>query len=392
MSPIPLPSGRRARLLLGAASAVVVALVVAIGAVLVDRFAGGATVVEGVVGSEKVDFFRDEEVVARLAELGYEVRVRPRGSRLMAQDTEGSDFVSPGSDTAADHIRRLHGVSTEHRLFSTPMVLLSYEPLAEALREAGVARRSEEDGTWSFDVAAYLELTGEHTRWRDLPGDSVGSENRNEVLVRTTDPRTSNSAGMYAAVISYLLNGEEVVPPGGPDLEITSRLSDLFLAQGQPPESSQQPFEQFRDLGPGHTPLLWAYEAQYVHAMVSGPALPEDAVLMYPEPTVFSVHALVPLTDAGDEVGALLAEDPELRALATRHGFRAEGGDAFADLVAEHGLPVRTRVDDVVNTPTYEALEALLSGIEDAYEDSGMGPPAPEERRPAAGPAREEGE
>lgn len=384
MSPLSLPPGWRARMLLGAASAVAVALVVAIGVVLVDRWSGRTTVVEGVVGSEKTDFFRDERVVARLAELGYEVRVRPRGSRLMAQDAGDADFVSPGSDTAADHIRRLHGVSTEHRLFSTPMVVLSYEPLAEALREAGVTRK-EEDGTWSFDVAAYLELTAERTRWRDLPGDSVGSDNRNEVLVRTTDPRTSNSAGMYAAVLSYLLNDEEVIPPGGPDRETTERLSGLFLAQGQPPESSQQPFEQFRDLGPGHTPLLWAYEAQYVHAAVNGPALPDDAVLMYPEPTVYSVHSLVPLTEAGDAVGALLAEDPELRALATRHGFRAEGGDAFAELVAEYGLPVRTRVDDVVNTPTYEALEALLSGIEDAYDDSGMGPPAPEERRPAAG-------
>ncbi|CAL9409131.1 hypothetical protein SUDANB121_01632 [Nocardiopsis dassonvillei] len=391
MSRIPLPPGRSARLLLGAASAVAVALVVAIGAVLVDRWSGGGTVVEGVVGSEKVEFFRDERVAARLAELGYEVRVRPRGSRLLAQDTEGADFVSPGSDAGTDHVQRQHGVSTEYRLFSTPMVVLSYEPLAEALREAGVARE-EEDGTWSFDVAAYLELTADRTRWRDLPGDSVGSNNRNEVLVRTTDPRTSNSAGLYAAVLSYLLNGEEVVPPGGPDREITDRLAGLFLAQGQPPESSQQPFEQFRDLGPGHTPLLWAYEAQYVHAVVNGPAMPDDAVLMYPEPTVYSAHTLVPLTEAGDAVGALLAEDAELRALATRHGFRAEGGDAFAELVAEHGLPVRTRVDDVVNTPTYEALEALLSGIEDAYEDSGMAPPAPEERRPAAGPAREEGE
>ncbi|MDT0327365.1 hypothetical protein [Nocardiopsis lambiniae] len=382
MSPIPLPPGPRQRLLLGAACAVVVALIIAIGAALVDRWGGGLVVVDGVVGSEKVDFFRDERVVARFAELGYEVNVRPRGSRLMAQDVDEADFVSPGSDIVADHIQEVHGVSTEYRMFSTPMVVLSYEPLAEALREAGVARRAE-DGTWSFDLAAYLELTEERTRWRDLPGDSVGSGNRNEVLVRTTDPRTSNSAGMYAAVLSYLLNDEEVVPPGGPDQEIVDRLAGLFLAQGQPPESSQQPFEQFRDLGPGHTPLLWAYEAQYVHAVVNGPVPPDDVVLLYPEPTVYSAHTLVPLNERGDAIGALLADDPGLRSSATRHGFRAEGGSAFEELVAEHDLPVRIRVDDVVNTPTHEALEALLSGIEDAYTDNGMRPPAAEERRPA---------
>jgi DNA gyrase/topoisomerase IV subunit A len=113
---------------------------------------------------------------------------------------------------------------------------------------------------------------------------------------------------------------------------------------------------------------------------------------MYPEPTVFSVHSLVPLTEEGDRVGALLAEDPELRALATRHGFRAEGGDAFADLVAEHGLPVRTRVDEVsvlsrntqgvrlIKLKTGEHLKGLerIEESEDGMAGTDAGEPAAE--------------
>ncbi|OKI19137.1 hypothetical protein A6A08_04130 [Nocardiopsis sp. TSRI0078] len=379
MRGIPHTSGRGAFWFVVVASVVAVALAAALGFVVLNRLAGGDPVlVEGVVGSEKVELFEDELVVERFAELGYEVRVRPRGSRLMAEEADGADFVSPGSGPASEHVRELHGISTEYRLFSTPMVLLSYRPMVGALEAAGVAEQAG-DGTWSFDLAAYLELTRERTRWRDLPGDAVGSSNRNEVLVRTTDPRTSNSAAMHVAVLSYLLNGEEVVAPGGVDGELTGTLSRLFLAQGQPPESSQQPFEQFRDLGPGHTPLLWAYESQYVDAMVNGPELDQEAVVLYPGPTVYAVHTAVPFTEEGDAVGRLLARDPVLQERAAAHGFRTEGGAHFDDLVAEHGLPVRTRVADVVNTPTYEALETLLTGIEDAYDSSGARPPAPEE-------------
>ena len=358
--------------------AVVVLLVTVLGFVVVDRFGSSPVVVEGVVGSEKVPLFEDERVRGRFAELGYDVRVRPRGSRLMAERADGSDFVSPSSTIASEHVRELHDVDTEYRPFSTPMVMLSHEPMARALEEAGVARVAE-DGVWSLDMAAYLELTRDRTRWRDLPGDSVSSGNRNEVLARTTDPRTSNSAAMHVVVLSYLLNGEEVVSPGSVDTDITDTLARLFLAQGQPPESSRQPFEQYRNLGAGHTPLLWAYESQYVHARVLGPAPPEDAVLMYPEPTVYSTHTIVPFSDAGDEVGRLLTEDPELGALVSEHGYRTDDTEHFRTLADDHGLPVRPQVGDVVHSPTHEALEALLNAIEKAYEDTGARPAADEE-------------
>ncbi|WP_017599613.1 hypothetical protein [Nocardiopsis lucentensis] len=374
MPGLPPPFGRRSTWIVVGAAAVAVVLV-AIGFVVFTR---ETTPVEGVVGSEKVAFFEDERVQDRFEDLGYAVTVRPRGSRLLGERTDGADFVSPGSRHLAERAQELNSVSTEYLPFSTPMVLLGYEPVVDALEGAGVAVR-EEDGTWSFDMSAYLDLTEERTRWRDLPGDSVSSSNRNEVLVRTTDPRTSNSAAMHAVVLSYLLNGEEVLAPGPVDEGVSETISRLFLAQGQPPESSQQPFEQFRDLGAGHTPLVWVYESQYVQAMVNGPELSDDVVVLYPGPTVFSEHAVVPLTGAGNEVGRLLTEDPELQELAAAHGFRTDDTARFGTLVEEYGLPVRTQVTDVVHPPTYEALEALLTSIEDTYEASGARPPVPEE-------------
>ncbi|WP_017624242.1 hypothetical protein [Nocardiopsis chromatogenes] len=333
--------------------------------------------VTGVIGSEKAPYFADPEVVDRLADLGYEVEVRTRGSRSIARaDLDGADFGFPGSDPSAEAFQREHGTEREYRPFYSPMVVLSHRPVAEALRGAGLAAE-EDDGTWTLDMAAYLDLTADRTRWRDLPGGGYEGAGRSEVLVRTTDPRTSNSAAMYLSVVAYLLNGEQV-PQEAPDAEDAERIARLFLAQGAPPESSKQPFDQYAALGAGHTPLLWAYEAQYAGTRGSGTGLPEGAVVMYPAPTTVSNHTLLPLTDAGDEVGRLLTEAPELQRLAAEHGFRTADAELFATAAEEADRPVRAQVSDVVNAPAYEVVEAVLSGLEDAYADGGMPAPAEE--------------
>lgn len=361
---------------------VAVVLAVVLAAVVVLRVVPGTdtTTVTGVIGSEKAAFFADPEVEERFAELGYQVEVRSRGSRAIATvDLSGDDFGFPGSDPSAEHFQQVNGVDREYQPFYSPMVVLSYEPMVDALAEAGVTSRAE-DGTWDLDMAAYLELAADRTRWRDLPGDAVADANRGEILVRTTDPRTSNSAAMYLAVTSYLLNDEEVVQDAEADTELVEEAARLFLAQGNPPDSSQQPFDQFVALGPGHTPLLWCYESQYVSAQVQHVGLPEDVVVLYPGPSTVSTHTLLPLTDAGAEVGRLLTEDPELQRLAAAHGFRTSDPARFAQVAEEHELPVRGQVGDVVNAPTYEVMEGLITQIEDRYDASGMPEPADDSR------------
>ncbi|WP_254904085.1 hypothetical protein [Streptomonospora nanhaiensis] len=204
------------------------------------------TVVSGVIGSEKATFFADPQVVERLAELGYEADIRTGGSREIATtDLDGVDFAFPSSDPSAEVLRRNNAVERVYRPFYSPMVVLSYRPVAEALARAGVARRAQ-DGAWDLDMAAYLDLTEERTRWRDLPGDALGGAGRGEVLIRTTDPRTSNSAAMYLVVVSYLLNGEEVVTDAAAEPGLVEEAARLFLAQGSPPAPSSPSTSSWR--------------------------------------------------------------------------------------------------------------------------------------------------
>lgn len=332
------------------------------------------TEVTGVIGSEKAAFFADPDVVARLEELGYSTDIRTGGSREIATtDLDGVDFAFPSSDPSAEVLQRNNKVERQYRPFYSPMVVLSYRPVVSALEDAGVAAKAD-DGTWQLDMSAYLDLTAERTRWRDLPGDPIGS-GRGEVLIRTTDPRTSNSAAMYLVVTSYLLNGEEVVQNTDPEPDLVDEAARLFVAQGSPPESSQQPFDEFVALGAGHTPLLWAYESQYITAR-TGSGLPDDVVLLYPGPTTVATHTLLPLTEEGGRLGKLLTEDPRLQRLAVEHGFRTTDTKQFTDLVQQQDLPVRDQVADVVSAPTYEVVEGLISAVEERYSAGGLPGPS----------------
>ncbi|HEX2313421.1 MAG TPA: hypothetical protein VHJ17_06815 [Thermomonospora sp.] len=326
--------------------------------------------VRGVIGSEKQAFFADPAVRAAFAGHGLDVQVDPAGSRQIATsvDLGRYDFAFPGSSPAADRIQQRRGITARHAPFSTPMVIATFEPIAELLRREGVARRAA-DGTWSFDVARYLDLAERRVRWDQLKGNTAYPV-RKDVLVSTTDPRSSNSAAMYLAITSFVANGSAVVRDARAEARVLPLVGRLFHDQGYTENTSEGPFEDYLSVGMGQVPLVCVYEAQFVGRAVQGQIRP-GMVLMYPAPTVISRHSLVPLRPDGDRVGRLLTSDPELQRLAARHGFRTADAAQFARVTAQHRVPVAANLINVVDTPSYDTLERLLAGVERGY---GSGP------------------
>lgn len=80
--------------------------------------------VQGVIGSEKAEFFADPDVVKALAAKGYTVKTETSGSWAMeGLDLKGYDFAFPSSQAPADeladkyHVRQpLPGPSTRRSL------------------------------------------------------------------------------------------------------------------------------------------------------------------------------------------------------------------------------------------------------------------------------------
>lgn len=104
------------------------------------------------VGSEKIPFFQDERVQEALRDHGLEVTVQKAGSREIATDYDLSqyDFVFPAGIPAAQKIQQEHNVSTSYKPFFTPMVIASWQPIADLFVQQGIA--TDEGGYYLLDM------------------------------------------------------------------------------------------------------------------------------------------------------------------------------------------------------------------------------------------------
>ncbi|MFC4120495.1 three-helix bundle dimerization domain-containing protein [Nonomuraea zeae] len=322
------------------------------------------TIVRGVIGSEKKAFFEDPRVVRALAGKGVRVEVEPAGSRQIATsvDLARYDFAFPSSAPAGEWIQRQRRISTKYTPFSSPMAIATFRPIADLLIKAGVAKQGP---VLAFNVGRYLELVTTDVTWDQLPGNAAYPVDKS-VLVSTTDPRTSNSAAMYLAIAGYVANGGKIVHGAGAEKSVLPLMTKLFTSQGYTDNTSEGPFHEYLTVGMGPAPLVWIYEAQFIDAATRGQVKP-GMVLMYPSPTVLSQHTLVPLNASGDRVGRLLSTDPELQRLAAEHGFRSGDTARFAEVAADHRVPIATDLIDVVDIPSYDTLEHLLDGVAKSY-------------------------
>jgi len=321
------------------------------------------TVVRGVIGSEKQPFFSDPEVIKTFHDHGLDVRVDTAGSRQIASlDLTHYDFAFPAGVPAAEKIRLARKVNTSYSPFYTPMAIASFRPIADLLVSAGVAKN--QGGYYTFDMQAYLQLVARNARWTDLPNNST-FPSTNSILITSTDVRTSNSAAMYLALASYVANGNNIVQDPAQGAAVLPKVEPLFLRQGFTATSSEGPFQDYLTIGMGKTPIVMIYEAQFVaQAALNDGSITKDMVLMYPTPTIYSKHTIVPLTATGDRAGRLLMTDPSLQRLAIKYGFRTSDTTAFNKFVSAHKVVLPQTLFNVIEPPSYETLESMISSIE----------------------------
>jgi hypothetical protein len=324
--------------------------------------------VRGLIGSEKEAFFADPQVKEALSRQHLVVTVEKAGSRAIARqfDPQHDDFGFPSGAPAAAELGALAHAPETFTPFYTPIVIASWRPIARILETNHIV--AERDNNYYIvDMPALLKLMQQHARWKDLPGSEAFSTNK-AVLINSTDVRTSNSAAMYLSLASYLANGQAVIQSESEVTAVLPFMSELFLRQGFQEGSSAAPFEDYLALGMGKTPLLVAYESQLVAFWLAHPdRLHNDMVMLYPVPTVFSKHVLVPFDAKGRRLGDALEHDPQLQSLAHRYGFRTGGNTKGPEVWEKQGIHTPPTVVDVIDPPTHEWLEKMINGIEQKF-------------------------
>jgi hypothetical protein len=325
--------------------------------------------VRGLVGSEKQPFFQDPRVQAALRRNGLDVQVQKAGSREIATsfDLSEYDFGFPAGVPAAEKLRREQNISTSYNVFFTPMAIATWRPIAELLSEQGIAQ--DRGGYYTVDMHDLQDLMASGIRWEELPDNNEFPVGRS-VLITSTDVRTSNSAAMYLALASYVANADNIVESLADAQPFMATLSDLFLRQGFRPSSSLEPFEDYLVKGMGHSPMVMIYEAQFIsQAALQDGSITPDMVLMYPEPTIFTKHVLIPFSENGQRLGEALMNDPELQQLAIEYGFRNNNTAYFRQFVADHNVTIPDQIIDVIEPPSYEVLEGMIQQIEAQYDN-----------------------
>jgi hypothetical protein len=212
-----------------------------------------------------------------------------------------------------------------------------------------------------------FQLIKEEKRWKELKDNADYSISKS-ILISTTDARTSNSAAMYLALASYILNNDNIVTTDEQISSLIPTLGSLFLKQGYVESSSAGPFQDYVSMGMGKAPMVMVYEAQFIEFIIKNNRN-TDMVLLYPKPTLFTKHVLIPLDKEGkgEKVGMMLEEDKELQNIAAEYGYRINDVSYIKNIWQSKNIKLPETIIDVVDPPSYEALEKMITEIEKLY-------------------------
>lgn len=337
---------------------------------LAGRLTGAQQVQElsGLIALDVEPYFNDPRVQKALADNGYRLNVTRIGSREMAaRVTPGQtpDFFFPSGVVAANQIadaaRKANIATGIYSPFYTPMVIASWSPIAQILAANGMAKEVRPK-VWSVDTAQLTQLMLDKKRWKDLKGSAAYSVSKS-VLVSTTDVRKSNSAAMYMALTSYVLNGGEMVTDRAAAQKAALGVAGLFKRQGYQENYVNGNFDDYVSVGIGKTPMTFIYENQLVSYALAQKGIGADMVLLYPQPTLFNKEVFVSSSERARKLGELLSNNIELQRLAVAYGFRIADTAHFVQATKAVGLAVEERLTEVIDPPSFDLMAEMIDVI-----------------------------
>ncbi|MDR2143777.1 MAG: hypothetical protein LBP29_05360 [Treponema sp.] len=320
----------------------------------------------GYLGGEKSGLFDDTRFAGvTLKNYGISIRYKKAGSiDMISAPLEEMDYLFPSNYTALELYKQKYGATYKRAevVFNSPVVLYTRKSVAEAFKSQGWIRSEGE--TEYVDLVKLIDAILADTKWSGIGLDELYGT----IFVISTDPLKSNSGNMFAGLVANMLNSGDVATEES--LEANGeKLKRFFSKLGYLESSSADLFNSFLKTGIGAKPVIVGYESQILEFSVEHPAewayVKDDIVVLYPEPTVWSAHPFIALTDNGNRVLDVLLED-EIQTLAWEtHGFRTgiASGQEANKVFDIKGVP--GQVKKVIQLPNPDTMQKIMDIIAD---------------------------
>jgi hypothetical protein len=324
----------------------------------------------GFAGGEKEGFLTNARVRSLLERrFGLVLDARRAGSVEMVRERTLLDqkpqFLWPSSSVLVE-VARTSGVkiSRDQVIFNSPIVLYSWDRIADGLVKAGFAEPAG-GPRYFVDLSKLLKAIIAGESWATLGVTDLFGRAR----VVSTDPNRSNSGFMFAGLCASLLSGDVVM------LDTLGRIdgdvATVFKRMGFKPPSSGKLFDDYIAGGAGAQPLIVGYENQLVEWVLQDAErwkrveanAPAKPVILYPRPTVFSAHPLISINREADDLVDALTNEAVLELAWEDHGFRGPLGSIGKARNPLLQSRLIDRVDAVLPMPDAPVMMALLDRL-----------------------------
>ncbi len=325
--------------------------------------------VRGLTGGEKMGFCRNDAII-NLLQNSYALEidcVRSGSIDMLNADYTGMDYLWPSNDVvlALYEEQNVGQVVTSERLFNSPIVLYSWDNVTQALIDQGIVEQVN-SFYYVVDMPRLVNMITTQTNWSDIGLNLFGP-----VKVISTDPTKSNSGNMFYGLLANMLVSKETgdTIANAETIEIVlPEIIDYRNQLGFLEDSSGTLFEKFLSQGAGAYPIIVGYENQIIEFILENPnqrdTIMSQIRILYPQPTVWSSHPMIALTDNGERLLEAL-QAPEFAELAwQQHGLRSGLSGVQSD-PADLNIPgIPTTIDQVINLPSPTTMRRMIDYIE----------------------------
>lgn len=335
----------------------------------------GLEKVKGYIALDVEPILKDPEAQAIFEKRGLAVSFVRIGSREMAERvaTEKPDFFVASGTVAASGIQeaaKKAGLGAQiGSPFHTPLTIASWTLVGEALAANGIAKiRPAAAGAvpvYDVDMGKLLAVMESKAKWSDLKGG--GWKAGKSILISTTDPRKSNSAAMYLALMAASANGGENPQTIAEASKLADRIAPLFKRQGYQETYVNGAFDDWSAIGIGKVPMAFVYESQIMERAMSG-GLPDGAAILLPKPTIANKEVFVALSEGGRKLMEAFS-DPAMQALGAKYGFRGQDAKAFAAVSKKAGVAVEVRISELSDPPAPGPMNEMLGVVSTALSN-----------------------